>query len=305
MYSQRLPLSAKVKLSVSVMGSGRSGTSLTVNLLSQLGFYIEDDLRSPDKHNERGYGESKRLSEINERILAAFGGSNDLPPLLPSEWQNDSRLNPLREEAKQFVASMNGHGEWAWKAPSLSLTFPFWESFLPSNHCCLICIRNPLASTKSHVATGATSKYASTEWFVRNIAAIRNTRAQRRLLVFYEDFFNPKSRQIQEILAFVGKEGANVEHAISKELKHFEFSVEDAMQSDDLSVDEKMLYLLLLQSKLNPGLCNAILAIIGKGEDSRYHSLESSELTSQLEYYKMIANHPYVRFGRRIRALFR
>jgi hypothetical protein len=293
---------AKIR-AVSVMGATRSGTSLTINLLNKLGFYVEDDHRPPDKFNEQGYGESERLRRINDKIFAIYK-SGEIEPLLPPDWLEDPRIVQLHEEAKQLISDMNAHGEWAWKAPPLTLTFPFWEPFLPENHCCLICVRNPLATMKSGVAYGRTPEQAVISWFLRNLGAIRNTSKQRRYFVFYEDYFNSDSNQLQEIATFVGK-GDKTANLVSTDLKHFDFTVKDVLQSDELTTDAKLLYLLLLQGKRNPEVFQMVSQVADENEDNPFNPAKVYDLKRQLEYYKRISNHPYVKFGLRVDSLLR
>lgn len=288
---------------VSVMGATRSGTSLTINLLNKLGFYVEDDHRPPDKFNEQGYGESERLRTINEKIFAIFKSGN-LEPLLPNDWPEDPRVVQLQGEAKQLISDMNTHDEWAWKAPPLTLTFPFWEPFLPDKHCCLICVRNPLATMKSGVAYGRTPEQAVISWFLRNLAAIRNTRNQRRHFVYYEDYFNPNSNEVRNIAAFVGKDDKAVS-LVSPELKHFDFALKDVLQSNELTTDAKLLYLLLLQAKGNPEIFEMISQLADESEDNLFSPAKVYDLKRQLEYYKGISERSYVRFGLRVNSILR
>jgi hypothetical protein len=280
-----------------VMGVGRSGTSLTINLLKELGFYVEDDNRRPDEYNAQGYGESVRLRKITDKIFAIFKLGNSEAPL-PPNWLEDPGVIELHEEAKQLVSDMNTHGDWAWKVPRLALTFPFWEPLLPNDHCCLICVRNPLAAMKSRIAFAHhrhTAEDATITWFLRSLAAIRNTRKQRRLFVFYEDYFDPDSTQLKGIATFVGKRPDDKAlNLVSPGLKHFEFTLEDVLRSDKLTVNIKLLYVLLLQAKENPEIFDAISQVSDESEEKVY------DMMKQLEYYKAISRHPYVRFGLRM-----
>ena len=291
---------------VSVLGVERSGTSLTVNLLRDLGFYVEDDDRPPDEGNRRGYGESRELRIINEEVLQALGGSVYSPPPLPPGWQDDPRLAPLRRKAQGLVSRMNEHEQWAWKHPVLTLTFAFWEPLLPPNHRCLICIRNPLASATSRSAgDGTNADVAVKIWYLRTLHAIRDTIRQPRLIVFYEDYFEPGSGQVPRICEFVGKVGAVVSQ-VSEGLRHHNVSLEDALRSAEIPPSTKLLYLLLLKAK-DDGDYSRLTQFSNTVEDDSDYGDKPNiyRLQAELEYYKRIAGHPYVRLGRRFCAIIR
>jgi hypothetical protein len=244
---------------ISVLGPERSGTSLTINFLRKLGFYVESDKMRPDRFNQNGYGESKRLHKINDRILTIFSGKPDFNRPLPNGWVDDGRLVPLLEEAKELVSDMNSHGEWAWKDPRLALTFPLWEPLLPRNHSCIVCVRNPLSTLKSYVEFRSWThpEDVATNWFLKCYFAIRNTRSQRRLLVFYERYFDRDASQVEDNGKFVGKDIVE-RKLVFEELRHFNYTLVDVLQSDELSSKDKLLYTLLLRSGNDATVCEMI-----------------------------------------------
>ena len=62
-----------------VLGMHRSGTSLTTNVLSELGVSLSEDLMPATHENARGYFESQTISFLQDRILASFGLAWDTP----------------------------------------------------------------------------------------------------------------------------------------------------------------------------------------------------------------------------------
>ena len=51
----------------------RSGTSALTRGLQMLGVYLGNDFLSPQPDNPTGYWEDRKICELNERLLAAFG----------------------------------------------------------------------------------------------------------------------------------------------------------------------------------------------------------------------------------------
>jgi hypothetical protein len=129
-----------------VLGMHRSGTSLTVRLLRDLGIHMGDKL-SRD-------AEAVYFQVINRRIYFAVGSkwSNITPirkAMLSEQFVDDQvgktlstlfsnrSLNPIGDISKFFGPHMwtklvNGEKvDWGWKDPRTSLTFPIWFRVFP------------------------------------------------------------------------------------------------------------------------------------------------------------------------------
>lgn len=97
-------------------------------------------------NNTDGFWENLRFVRLNERLLAASGGTWFAPPIA---------LRPTPEilaEAKDIVAQFEGQEPWGWKDPRNALTLPFWKSLLPSMKV-LVCVRHPAETASSLVAS--------------------------------------------------------------------------------------------------------------------------------------------------------
>jgi len=267
-----------------------------------MGFYVRSDHRPPNSFNVQGYGETRKLAEINRRIVSIFGGSTLLPNRMPEAWEDDDRLASLHEMAANLVSDMDKHGSWALKNDPVTL--PFWKRFLPSGHSYVICIRNPLASVQSQVsALGATERGAALVWFHRNLAAIRNTQGARRVFLFYEDYFDRDSDQVGKLAAFVGKDTAGTLR-VSPDLRHYGFSLEDCLCSEKLPIETKLLYLSVLRIKDDDGFADTFSRISDAGTVSN-DPIGRLELESKIEYYEKTVSHPYVRLGLSMRGALR
>jgi len=115
-----------------VLGTMRSGTSLTAELVRQWGAYSggDDKLWKSDINDPRGYGymEYIPLQELNDELL----DHNDrLPPLQHTMEQHALHLG-FREKAQALLKDMDGQAvknnldTWVWKDARLPLTLPFW-----------------------------------------------------------------------------------------------------------------------------------------------------------------------------------
>lgn len=133
---------------ICVAGMPRSGTSVTTQLLHRCGVNLgpPEQLMPPSDNNTDGFWENRRFVQLNERLLAANGGTWFAPPvtLQPTP--------PITADAKAILAQFEGREPWAWKDPRNSVTLPFWKTLLPSMKV-LICVRHPAETASSLVAS--------------------------------------------------------------------------------------------------------------------------------------------------------
>jgi hypothetical protein len=100
----------------------------------------------PASHdNSDGFWENLAFVRLNERLLAASGGSWYSPPVrLVATPQ-------LTAEATALLRQFDGHEPSGWKDPRNAITLPFWESLLPMK--VLMCVRHPAETAASLVAS--------------------------------------------------------------------------------------------------------------------------------------------------------
>jgi hypothetical protein len=141
-----------------VLGTMRSGTSLTAELVRLWGAYsgVESSLWKSDIHDPRGYGymEYIPLQGLNDELL----DHNDRVP--PTRNQMEAKaLDPVfREKARILIQEMDTQTEnnrfdaWVWKDARLPLTLPFWVQ-LWEDATYVITIRHPAEIALSSAQT--------------------------------------------------------------------------------------------------------------------------------------------------------
>lgn len=154
---------------ICIAGAPRSGTSLITQLLHRCGLNLgpPERLMPASINNSDGYWENLRFVGVNERLLAASGGTWFAPPLA-------LRTSPeIAAEAQSIVAQFEGQEPWGWKDPRNALTLPFWKSLLPSMKV-LVCVRHPAEAAASLVASTLVPRSWPFYWSVtRPDSAIR------------------------------------------------------------------------------------------------------------------------------------
>jgi hypothetical protein len=193
---------------VCVLSVGRSGSSLAARAMNLLGVHLgaEEDLMGASEQNERGYWENMAIFRVNEALLEALGGSWYRPPELSSGWEHDARLDELRERALDVVAGLaRPERRWGFKDPRTIVLLPFWRQVIGEMDY-VICVRRAHAFVRSvhELDPARTEPCASAQlWLEMNAAALEQTIGERRMLVFYEDWFEDPRRVAGRLAAFI------------------------------------------------------------------------------------------------------
>jgi hypothetical protein len=126
----------------------RSGTSLVMGLLHRCGLHLgpPEQLMPASSNNSDGFWENLRFVQLNERLLAAGGGTWFAPPMTLAATAE------ITADAKSLLAQFDGQEPWGWKDPRNALTLPFWKSLLPPMKV-LVCVRHPAEVASSLVAS--------------------------------------------------------------------------------------------------------------------------------------------------------
>ena len=243
---------------VCVIGMHRSGTSAVMRLLNLAGLDLGDDgsleLKGPD--NPTGYWELRALREINDELLARWNATWSDPP--NPDWIHASEIADLRARARETLSNLqSGTGPWGWKDPRTSVTLPFWKELLP-RQVYVLCVRNPLSVAASLKARdGMPLEHALNLWSEYTGAALEYTQAEHRVIVNYESMMtNWKStlRRIVENLGLADLEPPEsieeqVESFLQPQLSHYNYALEDVLDTPSLDFISKSLYCFLREEE--------------------------------------------------------
>lgn len=114
---------------VFVAGSGRSGTSLIVNLLKHFGFHVPQPELVADATNPRGFGESQWVVDFHNRLLKS---ARVLPSdARPYAWFETAKFTQRAipyNELKDWVGEeLAAHDDLIIKDPRLIWFLPMWK----------------------------------------------------------------------------------------------------------------------------------------------------------------------------------
>jgi hypothetical protein len=146
---------------VIIMGSGRSGTSLTAGLLAGTGYFMGDHLNPANETNPKGQFEDREINGINEELLAQITPGR--PPLLgrwlfrhrPVQWQRWLARVPVGTPLAVAPAMSERMGRfvqrepYCFKDPRFSYTLPAWRPLLKQGTAFVCVFRDPAVTAQS------------------------------------------------------------------------------------------------------------------------------------------------------------
>jgi hypothetical protein len=171
----------------------RSGTSVATRLLQLAGVSLGDEagLLPAGRDNPAGYWENRYIQELDDEVLAAFGGAWDEPPVLAPGWELDPRLDVFRERATEilrtYFAAPGRDAPIGWKDPRLSLLLPFWRTVTPITTT-IVVVRAPREVAASLAArNGMDAARAAVLWMRYLLSATANDPGH--LLLRHDELF--------------------------------------------------------------------------------------------------------------------
>ena len=243
---------------VCVIGMHRSGTSAVMRLLNLAGLDLGDneslELKGPD--NPTGYWELRALREINDELFARWNATWSDPP--NPHWIHTSEIADLKARARETLSNLqSGTGPWGWKDPRTSVTLPFWKELLP-RQAYVLCVRNPLSVAASLKARdGMPLEHALNLWSEYTEAALEHTQAEHRVIVNYESLMTSWRSTLRRIVDNLGLAdleppesiGEQVEAFLQPQLSHYNYALEDVLDSPSLDFISKSLYCFLREEE--------------------------------------------------------
>jgi len=193
---------------VVVLGMHRSGTSLCMQVLNQLGVRVDHDLLGADENNPRGYLESGEVVELNDYILGCLGVTWRTLFLvaLDREWLNKPVLAQPRDRLTALIRrkATEAPGIWAFKDPRLCVLLPLYEKVFADcglEPIYVICVRDPRSVALSLLRRdGFPGAFSELLWLDNTIRAIQAGSSRIRAVVHYEGWFQDGRAQLNSLI---------------------------------------------------------------------------------------------------------
>lgn len=193
-----------------VLGSGRSGTSLLMQVLAALGMPLSDRLIGAGQANPQGHFEDAPIVRIQADLLRQLGAWPYHP--LPPDWL-DAPATAAAEHAlaqvlgERLKQSPGDGPPWGFKDPRTAAFLPLWQRLFTrlglAPHY-VLALRDPGSIVQSFMtAYGTHRAEAEAVWRRRTVESLHHTRA-RCHLVHYEDWFTRPQAVAADLARFVG-----------------------------------------------------------------------------------------------------
>ncbi len=182
---------------------------MVAHLLSCCGVWLggAEELLPPDADdNPAGYWENQRFVEINDDLLAHFGGTWMAPPSLPKGWAQRADLEPFRAKARALIAQFDGRPLWGWKDPRTCLTLEFWQDLIP-NLAFVVCVREPGSIAHSLAVRRFSNLGRSTAldlWRLYYEAALAGIEGRNAVFCQYATFSYDAPAELKRIVGALG-----------------------------------------------------------------------------------------------------
>jgi hypothetical protein len=239
---------------VLVLGMHRSGTSAITSVIGRLGPDLGDraDLIAPNGANEKGYWESRRLTELQESLLEKLGGDWETPPTFRPGWERDWRLvRRLGLARRTFRDVYKGAEQWVWKDPRTTLLLPFWRRALQFDPIVVGIFRNPHEVADSLGARDDMPKRKALRlWETYNRALLTNARGIPAFVTSYDDLLSDSVGVARTLSGFLEKQGIAVRRptddilrsCIDADLRHSVHTAREVDAEDALTDAQRALF---------------------------------------------------------------
>jgi len=194
---------------VVVLGSGRSGTSLIMQVLRDLGMAVSENLNEPSAANPLGPIEDKTIFDLHSSLIQELGGSPSTP--MPENWLKDKEVihavSSLEEIMQKRLAGTKG--VFGFKDPRTSMMLPLWVRVfnkLKVTPAYVLAVREPGATVASCLMQyNQKACMAELVWLVRMVEALDGTKCDC-FIAHYEDWFTDNQHQARDLLQYTGLE---------------------------------------------------------------------------------------------------
>jgi len=192
---------------VIVLGAGRSGTSLLMQILVDMGMQVSRNLIPANVSNPEGFFEDVDFKDIQAGLNSCLNVPLSLP--LPENWLDTECANKAKSSLNPLLRSLlDEHaGILGIKDPRISTFLPLWLLlFNPlrvvPNY--ILAVRDPRSVITSFIRQyNNPGHIAELVWLLRTLEAIENTAADC-FVAHYEDWFDQPLPFAQSLLQYTG-----------------------------------------------------------------------------------------------------
>ena len=208
-----------------VIGMHRAGTSMLSGLVKDLGVHQLGNRPMPSKpDNPDGFFEDIAIQELNDRLLAAIGGTWSSPIVIRDRVleSDPSLVIELVREGRDLVyrCSQDCGTPYFVKDPRISLLAPQWRRVLLGDTPTIIALRNPLDVARSlQLRDNITYRHALALWYAYMDGATRAGIGVPNIIIDYDEAVSRPEQARKAISQFLSKNlcGHNSEEFVPRQ----------------------------------------------------------------------------------------
>ncbi|MGC2413754.1 MAG: sulfotransferase [Stellaceae bacterium] len=187
-----------------VLGSGRSGTSVTAHILEELGVRLNYNPTQMSDQNPDGAFEDEFIYKVHSEFFATGLIRRNL---LPPGWMASEAAKVTGAKLEAYVRQEFGSDFlWGFKDPRTSVLLPLWKRVFNRARVVpryIICVRHPAAFLQSMANNYGTGQNdAELVWLTRTVSALRDTGLDCFIL-HYERLLADPPRTIRMLAKYV------------------------------------------------------------------------------------------------------
>ncbi len=194
---------------VIVLGVGRSGTSLLMQVLESMGIALPGDLISKHAANRFGSKEDQEIFNIQQNLMESLGVTPQLP--LPEAWDKTRHATEAQRKLESVIQKrINENSVFAFKDPKTNSFLPIWNKVFNK----LRIVPIYILTTRTFIGTassfkrqyGSNIKDIEATWLCRNVDALFNTGLDCYVL-HYEDWFDKPEETFASLRSYIESYG--------------------------------------------------------------------------------------------------
>lgn len=244
---------------VTILGSGRCGTSMASRSINLIGVDLGEGFVKPNKTNPKGFWEHRKIVNIHKDIKKELG-----PYPFSKGWTNYEEIVPHKQKMINLLTEeFSGKALWGWKDPRTSESLDMWKELfsdlnVEGNY--LIMIRNPVDVAASFKrAYNRQEDAALKQWQIRTLLSLKNTIEENRIIIDYDDFIEDSFGTLKRISDTFSLPWTFDENRLQEELdsfidptlRHSRTSLKELDNNTEIDKDIKKLYKLTLKASHN------------------------------------------------------
>lgn len=194
----------QAKPCVVIVGTGRSGTSVAAQLLSELGVSIEKSLDAAGEQNPTGFAEDAFIVKTNRRLIEIFSSGPQVPP---TQIFSEDLTRPIIQELCSYIKQhAYANSLWGFKDPRTAFYLPVYRRVfnrirvIPKY---ILCVRSPGETVTSFSSnTDSDVEFAQLAWLSKNLAILRES-GLNCFILHYEKLLEDPIGQARRLADFV------------------------------------------------------------------------------------------------------